>query len=161
MATSARVRNLYPARTFVVSGPRDAAVATVIAALERLKFRVRTVQGGHPVVLEYGSIGTLLLDVWGLGLLPGRIGKRTWALVDWSEADGLTTFTVAHVSGLGYGYPAREAIARMLAAFDAAGVLVDAGEAISAFDLPPESAGNPKTFREGGYLSAADRWISS
>lgn len=161
MAAGDWVRRGYPARQFSVSGPHDVALATVLGSMERLKFRARTAPGGHPVVFEYGSVGSLLLDTWGLSLFPGRAGKRLWAVVDWSRAGDITAFTVSHVIGRAYGSPVATAIDRMLAAFDAAGVLVSVAEPTTAFDLPPESIGNATTFRGSGYLSPLDRWVTS
>lgn len=158
----ARLVRILPARRLVVTGPADAAVATAVASMAAEKFTQRSAPGALPVIFEYGSFGSALLGGLGFGLLPGRIGKRGWTIVDCEPGEGETTvITFAHISGMQVATSVRSAIERTRAAFEAAGVLVDAGEPISSYDLPETSPGNPTTFRASGYLSANGRWVTA
>ncbi len=157
----ARLVRILPARQLVVTGPADSALATAVGSLVDGKFTQRSAPGAVPVIFEYGSLGSALLGGLGVGLLPGRIGKRGWTVVDCATADSRTTITFAHVSGMQVADAVRSAIERTRAAFEAAGVLVDAGEPISSYDLPESSLGNPATFRASGFLSANGRWVTA
>ncbi|CAN5382901.1 hypothetical protein BH11ACT5_BH11ACT5_23600 [soil metagenome] len=157
----ARLVRILPARKLVVTSPADAALATAVASMAAEKFAQRTAPGAVPVIFEYGSFGSALLGGIGFGLLPGRIGKRGWTVVDCAAGPAETTITFAHISGMQVADAVRRAIERTRAAYDAAGVLVDAGEPISSYDLPESSLGNPDTFRASGFLSANGRWVTA
>ena len=158
---------VLPARRLVVSGPAERALATAVASIVAEKFVQRSAPGAIPAIFEYGSVFQVLLDgVGGLGLLPGRIGKHAWMVVDSAGEGENTAITIAHVLGLGAASSVRLAVERARAAVETAGVLVSVSDPISSHDLPAESPGNPATFRSSGYLSAGylsalGRWLTS
>jgi hypothetical protein len=150
-----------PARRITVSLDPHAAAQVGADALVAEGLTVRSGTGTPTVVLEYGTATTGLLGGLGLGILPGPIGKHGFAVVEAAAGGGATVLTMAHVAGFRVDAPVRAGIERALAALGASGALLDPGEAVSAHDLPLESAGNPATFVERRYVPGAERWLTS
>ena len=150
-----------PARQIVASSDIATTTTVAIECMAGQGFVVRSAPGALPVVLEYGTAMTGLLGGLGLGILPGKVGKHGFAVVDASEEAGATTLTVAHVLGCRVNVPVLAAIAEITASLRGAGALVDAGVPLSATDLPLDSPGHPHTFTRLGYVSVAGRWLTT
>lgn len=145
---SAAAERLAPARQLVVAATLERAVETGVTQMRMRGYRVASAAGQLPVVLSVGNAFTQLLGGAGLSLFPGNVGKRGTAVVDAAtNADGTVTLTISHITGMHLQGRVNQAIEQATAAFESAGVLVDAGVTVSSFDLPASSPGNPKTFR--------------
>ena len=133
-------RNIVrPARRLVVSGPVSRAVDTVIASFVAEKFRLASLPGEYPVVLECGSrtLPYLLASLW---FVPGKVGENSrFGQVQISVSEASATATAAITIALTDAILGSSVVPLVLRAMDnaierldAAEVLITLGPVVSA-----------------------------
>lgn len=135
-----------PARILRVTCDRATARGVVANELHRRGYRAAesgpTPSGGERIRFHWGSpVREAIDDLLGIAVLRSKLrgGPHGFGVVT-VELAGVapsTVVTVALRKGVFHAATVREVIDAAVAAFAAAGTLVDPGTAISSLDLPP------------------------
>ncbi|SMG29540.1 hypothetical protein [Agreia pratensis] len=152
----------YPARRLLVREHPVAVLSTIADVFVSRGFHPPKAIDESTIELEIGSaarefwLGDSILADAARFVLPARaralvVHGFAVAQVNPSESAGSdhpeTWLTVSAVSGLETHDDVVDAVAQCIAHFASNGLLVDAGEPISALELPADSPCNPKGFR--------------
>lgn len=161
MPSSVQLR-YYPARRILVRGHPAEILSTVAGVFVGRGFHPATAIDESTIELEIGSAarefwlsGSILADAARL-ILPPRAralvvhGFAVAQVIPSEQADAdhpETWLTVSAVSGLETHSDVVDAVEHCMAGFASVGLLLDAGEPVSALEFPADSVCHPKGFR--------------